>query len=151
MTGSNLDVALGFWQRFLNVEPRWRTLLDRPYLGRIVGYPGVTIDAAFLDLPDGMILEILEYRSGLGTPLPRESGNPGHVHLCIGVDDIEEAYTRAIAAGATAVCADGPQLVDVGPNRGAAAVYLRIPPDGASVELFRPPRALPSNKPRPSD
>ena len=70
MSVADLDVALGFWQRFLGVEARWRTVLDRPYLGRHVGYPGVRIDAAFVDLPGGVVLELLDYDVDGKTPNP---------------------------------------------------------------------------------
>ena len=43
MSVADLDTALAFWEAFLGVRARWRTLLDRPYLGKHVGYPGVTI------------------------------------------------------------------------------------------------------------
>ena len=63
MSVADLDAALAFWERFLGVEARWRTVLDRPYLGRHLGYPGVRIDAAFVDLPGGIVLELLAYRA----------------------------------------------------------------------------------------
>jgi catechol 2,3-dioxygenase-like lactoylglutathione lyase family enzyme len=143
MTVSNLDAALAFWEAFIGRSPRWKARLDRPYLGRNVGYPGVTIDAAFLDLPGGTTLELLEYRDVPRTALPELSGNPGHVHLCLGVTDIQATFARALAAGARPVYPGGPQEVDGGPNRGAVAVYLRIPPDSASLELFQAPPAPP--------
>ena len=138
MSVSDLDAALDFWRRFLGVEPRWRTLLDRPYLGRHVGYPGVKIDAAFLDLPGGIILELLAYR--LDAPgNPDATANPGNVHLCLTVDDAPAAWKRAVAAGARPLVPEGPIEVDGGPNKGARAAYLRIH-DGISLELFQPPQ-----------
>src|SRR5215469_2805275 len=59
---ANLDRALKFWEALLGVERLWRRTLDRPYLGKHVGYPGVKIDAAFVPLPGGVILELLEYQ-----------------------------------------------------------------------------------------
>src|SRR5262245_55206587 len=134
----DLDAALGFWRRFLGLEPRWRTVLDRPYLGRHVGYPGVAIDAAFLDLPGGVVLELLDYRVDGKTPNSDATANPGNVHLCLRVDDAPGAWERAVAAGARPIVPEGPVDVDAGPNRGARAAYLRIH-DGVSLELFQPP------------
>ena len=37
MSVADLDEALGFWRRFLGVEARWRTMLERPYLARHLG------------------------------------------------------------------------------------------------------------------
>ena len=137
---ASVDAALAFWQGFLGLEPRWRTVLDRPYLGRHVGYPGVAMDAAFLDLPGGIVLELLDYRVDGKTPNSDATANPGNVHLCLLVDDATEAWERAVAAGARPVVPEGPVDVDAGPNRGARASYLRIH-DGVSLELFQlPPR-----------
>jgi len=137
MSVSDLDEALAFWQQFLGVEARWRTVLDRPYLGRHVGYPGVSIDAAFLDLPGGVVLELLDYRVDKDRN-PEATANAGNVHLCLEVEDAGAAWERAVAAGAQPVVPEGPVEVDGGPNRGAHASYLRIH-DGISLELFQPP------------
>ena len=138
MSVADLDVAIEFWRRFLGVEPRWRTVLDRPYLGRHVGYPGVEIDAAFIDLPGGVVLELLGYRVAGATPNPDATANPGNVHLCLAVEDAGAAWQRAVAAGARPIVPDGPVEVDGGPNAGARAAYLRIH-DGISLELFQQP------------
>jgi catechol 2,3-dioxygenase-like lactoylglutathione lyase family enzyme len=138
MSVADLDEALAFWQRFLGVEPRWRTVLDRPYLSRHLGYEDLTIDAAFLDLSGDVVLELLDYRVEGKTQNDDATANPGNVHLCLEVDDAGAAWERAVAAGATPVVPAGPVDVDAGPNRGARASYLRIH-DGISLELFQPP------------
>jgi catechol 2,3-dioxygenase-like lactoylglutathione lyase family enzyme len=138
MSVADLDEAIGFWRRFLGTEPRWRTTLDRPYLGAHVGYPGVSIDAAFVDLPGGVVLELLAYRVDGVTENPAARANPGNVHVCLAVDDAREAWEQAVAAGARPVVLDGPVEVDGGPNAGARAAYLTIH-DGISLELFQPP------------
>jgi catechol 2,3-dioxygenase-like lactoylglutathione lyase family enzyme len=138
MSVADLDEALAFWQSFLGAEPRWRTVLDRPYLGRHVGYPGVSMDAAFLDLPGGIVLELLAYRVEEKRPNPEATANPGNVHLCLTVQDAQAAWERAVAAGARPLVAEGPVEVDGGPNRGARAAYLRIH-DGISLEIFQSP------------
>ena len=50
---------------------RSRTTMDQPYLGKIVGIPGVSINAAFVDLPGGVILELLDYQT------PGQAREPG--------------------------------------------------------------------------
>jgi catechol 2,3-dioxygenase-like lactoylglutathione lyase family enzyme len=139
MSVADLDEAIAFWRAFLGIEPRWRTVLDRPYLGRHVGYPGVSMNAAFLDLPGGIVLELLDYRIEEKEPNSEATANPGNVHLCLAVDDAGAAWDRAVAAGARPIVPEGPIEVDGGPNKGARAAYLRIH-DGISLELFqRPP------------
>jgi catechol 2,3-dioxygenase-like lactoylglutathione lyase family enzyme len=138
MSVADLDAALAFWEPLLGAEARWRTVLDRPYLGRHVGYPGVSIDAAFVDLPGGMVLELLEYRVPEKETNPEATANPGHVHVCLVVDDMEGWWKRAVELGARPLVPEGPVDVDGGPNRGARAAYLRIH-DGITLELFQPP------------
>jgi catechol 2,3-dioxygenase-like lactoylglutathione lyase family enzyme len=138
MSVANLDRALAFWEGFLGTEARWRTMLDRPYLGRHVGYPGVEIEAAFVDLPGGIVLELLDYRIGEKTQVPDATANPGNVHLCLHVADAQSAWERAVAHGAVPIVPEGPIEVDGGPNQGARAAYLRVH-DGITLELFQPP------------
>jgi catechol 2,3-dioxygenase-like lactoylglutathione lyase family enzyme len=139
MSVRSLDEALAFWEAYLGTSARWRTTLDRPYLGRHVGYPGVQIKAAFVDLPGGGVLELLEYQVEERADLPDATANPGNVHLCLEVDDAALDWARAVECGAVPVVADGPVTVDAGPNEGARASYLRIH-DGITLELFQPPR-----------
>jgi catechol 2,3-dioxygenase-like lactoylglutathione lyase family enzyme len=139
MTVTSIDAALPFWERFTGRPARFRGMLSRPYLGQSVGYPGVTIDAALVDLPGGGLLELLDYRVEDRRANPEATANPGNVHLCLAVDDADEAWRRAVDAGARPVNPDGPVTVDAGPNEGARAAYLRVH-DGISLELFQPPR-----------
>jgi catechol 2,3-dioxygenase-like lactoylglutathione lyase family enzyme len=139
---SDRDASLAFWTSFLGVEPRWTTVLDRAYLGRNVGYPGLSIHAAFVDLPGGLVLEILDYDVDKPAAVAADAtAAPGHMHLCIEVDDIDDAWRRAVEHGARSVYPDGPVDIDGGPNKGARASYLRVPPDWHTLELFQLPPA----------
>lgn len=139
-TVADLDRALAFWQPFLGVEARWRTVLDRPYLGQVTGYADVRIDAAVIDLPGGGALELLDYAvAERGEPDPA-TARPGNVHVCLRTENIEEDFARAVELGATPV-GEAPVEIAAGPNRGAKACYLRVP-DGITVELFQPQEPL---------
>jgi len=138
MSVADIDAALGFWEGLLGRPARWRTVLDKPYLGRHVGYPGIVIDAAFVDLPGGGVIELLQYRTEDKHPAPEATANPGNVHLCLAVDDCVVAWQRAVALGARPIVPDGPVAVTHGPNSGARVAYLRIH-DGITLELFQAP------------
>lgn len=74
--------------------------------------------------------------------LPRTLRTVGLHHLGRTVSDLSAAIESrqrflAVETGARTVYLEGPQAVNGGPNRGARAVYLRVPPDDASVELFQ--------------
>ncbi len=134
---ASLDRALEFWEPFLGVERLWRMMLDRPYLGRHVGYPGVKIDAAFVPLPGGVILELLEYQVEDKVRNPEATANPGNMHICLQVTNAQSAWERAVALGAKPVVPSGPIDIDGGPNKGGRAAYLRIH-DGATLEMIQP-------------
>jgi catechol 2,3-dioxygenase-like lactoylglutathione lyase family enzyme len=136
MSVESLETALAFWEPFLGVKARWRTLLDGAYLGRHVGYPGVNIEAAFIDLPGGVVLELLNYRVSDKTRNPEATANSGNAHICLGVADCSAAWQRAVLLGARPLVAEGPVDVDKGPNSGARASYLRIH-DGFTLELYQ--------------
>lgn len=136
ITVRDVDRSLGFWESFLGTPPRWRRVLDAPYLGLVTGCPGVSMNAAVIDLPGGQVLEILDYRVDGKAPNPPDTANPGNVHICVETDDIDALWDRAVAAGAAPV-SPGPVLVTEGPNEGVKACYLRDP-DGITVELFQP-------------
>jgi catechol 2,3-dioxygenase-like lactoylglutathione lyase family enzyme len=133
---SVLDEALRFWEAFLGRPATWRTMLNRPYLAEIIGIPGVRIDGAFIDLPGGVILELLEYQNAERQPHSPATANPGNVHICLGVENADAAWRRAIECGATPVRQGGPVEVDDGPNKGARVAYLRIH-DGVTLEVYQ--------------
>jgi catechol 2,3-dioxygenase-like lactoylglutathione lyase family enzyme len=133
----DLDTALAFWEQFLGTKARFRGRLDRPYLARSVGYPGVAIEAALIDLPDGRMVELLDYQVEGRERQPDDSFHPGHTHTCLAVSDCDEAWRRAVGAGAIPRSPEGPVEVDSGPNKGARVCYLRLP-DGNSLELYQP-------------
>ncbi|MFI0842852.1 VOC family protein [Mesorhizobium sp. IMUNJ 23232] len=138
LTVADRASALKFWETFLGKPARWATVLDRPYLGRIVGMPGVKINAAFIDLPGGVIVELLDYQVEERSPNPDRTSNPGNVHLCVKVEDASASWRRAVDAGARPLTPDGPVDIDGGPNVGARGAYLRIH-DGITLEIFQPP------------
>ncbi len=137
MSVASIDRALAFWEKFLGKPARWRTMLDKPYLGRHVGYPGVRIDAAFVDLPGGGVIELLDYQTDKQTSSDA-TANPGNVHLCLAVSDCRAAWERAVACGARPIVPEGPVEVTHGPNSGARAAYLRIH-DGITLEFLQAP------------
>lgn len=136
---ADMDRALAFWSRFLGVEPISRRIVDAPFLGDLVGYPGAILEIAWLDLPGGLSLELVRYEQPTESALPSGSAHPGAVHVCIGVRDLADALQRALDAGASLESVR-PIEIPTGPNQGARHVYVRDP-DGVSIELRQPPPA----------
>src|SRR5437763_150383 len=133
---ADVDRSLAFWEQVLGTKARFRGRLDRPYLGESVGYPGIAIEAALIDLPGGGMLELLDYQIDKH-PNSEARANPGNVHLCLRVSDADAAWRCAVEAGARPTRAEGPVDVDAGPNRGARVAYFHDP-DGISFEIYQP-------------
>jgi len=145
VTVANLERALEFWESFLGKPARWTAVLESPYLSRVVGYPDASIKAAFVDLPGGVVIELLDYhRVADRAANPEATANPGNVHLCLAAADLRAVWDHAVACGARPVSPDGPVDIEAGPNKGAKAAYLRIH-ENVTLELFQPVRREPSS------
>ena len=141
MSVASIDDALAFWEGFLGVPALWRERINRPYLSKIIGIPGVSIKGAFVELPGGVILELLDYEAPEKRGNPETTANPGNIHLCLAVEDAGFAWKHAVDCGAKPVSREGPIEVDGGPNAGARVAYLRIH-DGITLELFQRPARI---------
>ena len=138
LTVGDLEESLRFWEQLFGVTANSRRLLDQPHIGSIVGHPGVTIDAAWIDVPGSdAVLELVHYLNRDGTPVDDDTIHRGNVHFCMEVEDMDAIWERAVALGARPV-SDAPVEVPVGPAKGARIVYMRTI-DGATIEFIQPP------------
>jgi catechol 2,3-dioxygenase-like lactoylglutathione lyase family enzyme len=137
MTVSDLDQALAFWESLLGVEGQ-RMRVEMAEQGQIVGFPQIQSDAAFVPLPGGQLLELLDYDIDKPAAIDAdETRAPGHVHVALEVDDINEVLARARELGARSVSPNPITIAD-GPFKGVKGCYIRIPPDGQTIELYQP-------------
>ena len=137
ITVSDMDRAVGFWERLLGTASRDRRVLQGPQLGTMVGYPDVRIESCWVDLPGGVALELLRYLDRDEEPYDPGTAHPGNVHVCLRVDDMDAAHAHAVDCGARAVSAR-PIDVAAGPRAGARLAYLRDP-EGVTIELVQEP------------
>ena len=138
MPSADLDRSIAFYETLLGVPLLMRKRWDVPYVGDIVGYAGLVLDGAFFQLPNGVILELLEYQIAQPGVVDMESYNAGNAHLCLVTDDMAADFARMRAAGYDTFRSDAPVDIPWGPYRGGRACYLRDP-DGASIELLEAP------------
>jgi glyoxylase I family protein len=139
MTVSDLAAAVAFWERFLGQPPSATPVLERAYVGELVGIPGVRIRAAFFELAERIRLELLEYQLDSQERSALHHSRPGHAHVCLWTTDAEAAWAWAVECGAEPVHPTGPIAIDAGQHKGLQAAYLRVPPDGHVVEFFARP------------
>ena len=137
-TVADLDRSIAFYETLLGVPLLMRKTWDVPYVGEIVGYPGLVLDGAFFQLPNGVILELLEYKTPRPGTVDMESYNAGNAHLCLVTEDMAGDFARLRAAGYDSFRSERPIDIPWGPYRGGRACYLRDP-DGVSIELLEAP------------
>jgi lactoylglutathione lyase len=135
---TDLDRSISFYETLLGVPMLMRKTWHVPYVGKIVGYQDLVLEAAFFQLPNDVILELLEYQMPAPGVVDMESYNAGNAHLCLVTDDMADDYTRLRAAGYDTFRSATPVDIPWGPYRGGRACYLRDP-DGASIELLEAP------------
>jgi catechol 2,3-dioxygenase-like lactoylglutathione lyase family enzyme len=135
-TVSDLDRSIEWYTFFFDEPPLLRKVWDVEYVGRIVGYPSVKLDAAFWRLPGGTVLELLQYLEPRQGRVDMESYNTGNAHLCLVVDDLDADFERL--RGRAEFRDPEPVEIPWGPYKGGKACYLRDE-DGISIELMQLP------------
>ena len=136
-TVSDVDRSLAFYRDLLGLTVVADMQPDADYVARVTGFPGATFRIVFLRLPpDEHILELIQYKTRAGDPLPLATNRPGCAHICFLVQDLSALHARLTAQGARFV--SEPVEITQGVNRGGYAVYLRDP-DGITIELLQRP------------
>ncbi len=131
----DLERSRAYYRDIIGLVEIERYTRDDLYLQQVTGYPDVELDiAVFAESSSGVLLELLEYRGVLRTPIDAATANPGTGHVCFEVDDVDAIYLRAMAAGHQAV--SDPVIPTSGRWVGGRSVYL-VDPDGIRVELVQ--------------
>jgi catechol 2,3-dioxygenase-like lactoylglutathione lyase family enzyme len=138
-TVANMERAVEFYRDWLGMVVVTAQEGQRPYLATITGFPDIYLKTTFLKVsPEAEhTLELLEYTSHPGEPLPDDTNRPGNAHLCYRVRDIQALYEKLRSRPGVRFV-NPPVAVTSGINTGAIACYLRDP-DGHTIELIQPP------------
>lgn len=131
----DVERSARFYEQHLGFTRLARFSKSEPYVQRVVGYPGVTLEMAILAIPGTEVqLEIIEYRGVERAPVDPATANPGTAHFSLFVDNIDELYTRLSGQGVEFV--SEVQTATAGLTSGGRLVYLKDP-DGIRVELVQ--------------
>jgi catechol 2,3-dioxygenase-like lactoylglutathione lyase family enzyme len=133
---SSLDRSVSFYSFLLGEEPVLRDTWEVEYVSRIVGYPGLKLEAAFWNLPGGTILELIQYLNPPAARVDMETYNAGNAHLCLVTGDIHADVERL--RGHAELRHPEPVEIPWGAYKGGWALYIRDP-DGISIELLQAP------------
>lgn len=138
ITVSDLDRSIRFYRDLLGCEVSTPVRAEGPFFEAIVGVPGCQMDVAFARLP-GHVIELLCYRYPPGRTSTLRACDPGFMHVCLKVADLERVVALVRSAQFTAV---GPiQKAEGGPVDGLKVVYVRDP-DGVVLELIEEPAGV---------
>ena len=140
ITVSDMDRSLRFYAEGLGLPVEFDVVVsDRPYLREVLALDFTEMRIVYLRVPGSAatFVELLEYRGLERHPASARPQDPGAVHLCLFVDDVEEMHARLTAMGYRS---RSPSVVDItaGANLGARSCYM-ADPDGYLVELFQRP------------
>jgi len=133
ITVKNIDVFIGFYQTYFGFEVKHRGVFppefiaDAPTLYRLEN--GTYSDFAFLESPNGIVLELFQFSN----MLPEEEpvwNRPGYHHICLKVENVPELYKVMAEAGVVFFF----EPKQMGPSPDAHWVFLKDP-DGNMIEL----------------
>jgi catechol 2,3-dioxygenase-like lactoylglutathione lyase family enzyme len=135
-TVSDMERSLAFYRDRLGLPVVLDTEMEGTMLEQEVAMDGARLRFVLLDSGGSTYLELLEYFSPHGAPLPPDSkpADTGAHHVALLVGDIRASYEELTAAGVRFTWE--PQEVDAGFFRGHWTAYC-YDPDGLIVELWQ--------------
>ena len=135
ITVKDMETSLAFYRDGLGLALNFDRILDGPYLNVVLNLTQKRIRAAYLDVPGGGFIELLEYQEIERLDASSRPCDYGAGHFCFYVEGIDELAERMFSMGYKAR-SEGCVDITAGPNAGARSLYLKDP-DGYSIELFQ--------------
>jgi len=137
ITVRDLDKSLAFYRDGLGLKEKFDRLLLGPYLKTVLNLKFDGIHVAYLDIPGGGFIELLDYQGIEKMSAASRPCDYGSGHFCFYVSRIDEIAAKMFSLG---YLARSESCVDIteGPNQGARSLYL-LDPDGYPIELFQRP------------
>lgn len=136
ITVKDLEISLDFYVNKLGFELLSKQVSKQEYISRIVNFNDLEeVKIAFLQIPGGSQIELLEYVGVERLPGNVRPCDYGSGHICIQVEGIEYLYEHLKEQG---VQFRSPQIVDItaGANKGSKAIYM-YDPDYYIIELMQ--------------
>jgi len=138
LTVQDLDRSIRFYCLVLDCVVLERGVITGAEVEVLTGVPDAVIHTADLQLPDGGMLELLQYLGPARTLLVQRRYEAGHSHIAFGVPDVDAARTRALAAG-VADCSPPVTLNEPGSSWDQVRVCYATDPDGRTIEFVERP------------
>ena len=137
ITVKNMDKSLEFYRDGLGLKEKFDQMLNGPYLRDILSLKFDGIRVAFLEIPGGGFIELLDYQGIEKLSAASRPCDYGAGHFCFYVSKIDEIAEKMSKMGYLARSKSCISITE-GPNVGGRVLYL-LDPDGYPIELFMRP------------
>jgi catechol 2,3-dioxygenase-like lactoylglutathione lyase family enzyme len=133
-TVTDVERSAAFYQNVLGFK--LLSLAERPpwFSELATGIKGAHLKTAYLEIPGGHRLELIQYVSPPGIKLDTRTNNVGSAHLALNVENLHEMYRDLKVRGMR--FQGEPVEIPAGPNKGNWMVYL-LDPDDFTLELIQ--------------
>lgn len=133
-TVSDVERSVAFYREVLGFK--LLSLAERPpwFSELATGIKGAHLKTAYLEIPGGHRLELIQYLHPPGVKLDTRTNNVGSAHLALNVENLQRMYQELKGEGMT--FKGEPIEIPVGPNKGNLMVYL-LDPDDFTLELIQ--------------
>jgi catechol 2,3-dioxygenase-like lactoylglutathione lyase family enzyme len=136
---SDLDVAMAFYDKLLDMKPTTRADVDRSAgLARQLQVERAVARVAFYEVSGGVAIELIEMREPQEPKVQPQGYVPGSKHVCFLVDDVDATY-EAMKAEGYVFHGEPCHFEDETPElKGTKFAYFRDP-DGNILEIIEDP------------
>lgn len=141
VTCADFDRSLAFYQGLLELPILDQGEVSNENLEAVIGMTDVRLRFAEIGFGEGGFLELFEYLRPRGEPVSSRTCDPGNVHFCLTVEDVDAVFERLTAAGVT-TRSSAPVRLSGGDWKGAGAFYC-LDPDGVTIEIIEFPEGKP--------
>ena len=138
VTVADIDRSIEFYRDILGMELIGRRpCVEADYVAKQTGYEGVQLSVASfrVSADSPQTLEVVQYLNHAAEAGDQATNRPGNTHLCILVDDLQQAFDDLSEQGVQ--FKSDPVTITAGPNEGGLVVYF-YDPDGYPLEMFQP-------------
>jgi len=138
LTVACLENAVRFYGGVLDGTLLERAEIEGADSALITGLEGSRVVCADLLLPNGVLLELIQYVSPQCLPLTQQRCAPGHTHIAFCVSDADAAYAKVGLFGGRAQSL--PVLLRYpGSEWDGMRVFYALDPDGRTIEFVQAP------------
>ena len=129
----DIEKSIDFYSSVFGLSLAGRAERTGDFAATLLGYTGVHVQNAFLDLGDGHQLELIQYMTPTGSKANFEKNDVGASHIAFLVNDIDSFYANAKDKGLKPVNPPA-SLHDENGTLLRKALYAQDP-DGNWIEL----------------